>query len=602
MRGTHIYILLLIIFTLAGCGNKDYDRMLSNADSLLFSSATTNDNIAQAQLLLDSLAEKESSLTRRQRAHFILLTATSLKAKGDTLPNDSLMQIMTDYYTSHGAKNTRMKAYYLRGYSLFQREKNLQALDYYNQAISYADTTDVECDFRQLAIIHVQKADILRRHLLMYKSIEENRIAYRCAMKAKDTVLAVMCYGFPTESYDLLQKKDTMLLVAKDAYNLAKKYNLPQQAATNAGSIAYALIDLKRFDEVKPYIEEYEAHSGMFDEEGNIDKGFETHYYVKALYYIGINKLDSALFMLNKKFPKTSINNIECYYRGMLALYKKKNQIDSIAKYADLTHKATDEHYLESHAAQFINSENAFNYNYYKQKIVEKQRQVTKIRYILYIIMSSATLITMLFVLWYRNRKQRIRENIKQLRELYRIKEEEISQEKEDIVKLQQHEFKTLIKEKENHLIRLNEEKNQLYEVINKKDKLLSTYRQKRKEATLKPNVEEMLSDNFDYQQLLEYVARPLGIFSEEIIGRIICEFDNAHPYFRQFVTSHYPKVTSTEYTICVLIRLGLKPGNVGTVLNIQSSNLSKIRSRLLSKIFKKEGGSSVFDKEIRKI
>ena len=79
-------------------------------------------------------------------------------------------------------------------------------------------------------------------------------------------------------------------------------------------------------------------------------------------------------------------------------------------------------------------------------------------------------------------------------------------------------------------------------------------------------------------------------------------EFDKALPAFMQFIISNYPQISIEERRICMLVRLGFKPGDIGRIMNIPPVRMSKVRSCLMQKIFHRDGGSRSFDKKISEI
>ena len=74
-------------------------------------------------------------------------------------------------------------------------------------------------------------------------------------------------------------------------------------------------------------------------------------------------------------------------------------------------------------------------------------------------------------------------------------------------------------------------------------------------------------------------------------------------------VESHYPSfalriktcqsIGRNEYQICVLTKLGFRVNDIIYLTQTSSSNVTNMRSRMMSKIFGKEGGAKEFDARI---
>jgi hypothetical protein len=60
--------------------------------------------------------------------------------------------------------------------------------------------------------------------------------------------------------------------------------------------------------------------------------------------------------------------------------------------------------------------------------------------------------------------------------------------------------------------------------------------------------------------------------------------------------------INETELRICLLIRLRFVPLEISNIMDLTRQNVANIRTRLLLKIFKKQGRSKDFDYQIRKL
>ena len=59
------------------------------------------------------------------------------------------------------------------------------------------------------------------------------------------------------------------------------------------------------------------------------------------------------------------------------------------------------------------------------------------------------------------------------------------------------------------------------------------------------------------------------------------------------------PNISRNEYQVCVLTKLGLRVGDIAYLTGNSSSNITNIRSRMMTKIFGEEGGAKDFDARI---
>lgn len=104
------------------------------------------------------------------------------------MTNDSLAEVLVNYFDRHGTSNERMRARYILGRTYFCMGELPRALEMYNEAISCADTTASDCDFAKLSRIYAQCAAIFDRQIQPRSQIKVLQIAEMCARKARDTL------------------------------------------------------------------------------------------------------------------------------------------------------------------------------------------------------------------------------------------------------------------------------------------------------------------------------------------------------------------------------------------------------------------------------
>ena len=107
--------------------------------------------------------------------------------------SDSLQRILVDYFNRHGSANEKMLANYLLGRAYYDMGETPLALHYYHEAIDCADTTDANCNFKQLGRIHGQTAWLFLDQKATWNALEEYDEAQKYALIAKDTLTWISC-------------------------------------------------------------------------------------------------------------------------------------------------------------------------------------------------------------------------------------------------------------------------------------------------------------------------------------------------------------------------------------------------------------------------
>lgn len=155
---TYIPILVLLLAVcLASCDSAETRQRISVTDSLAEASPRA------AIALADSLAPGVAS--RGSRMRLALIKAKAQNKLGMRLHKDTI-SMLARYYDSHGSANERMLADYITGCYYKRRGEAPMALQYFQSAISKADTTDKQrCDYKTLSRVYGQMGDLFQKKL-----------------------------------------------------------------------------------------------------------------------------------------------------------------------------------------------------------------------------------------------------------------------------------------------------------------------------------------------------------------------------------------------------------------------------------------------------
>ena len=74
------------------------------------------------------------------------------------------------------------------------------------------------------------------------------------------------------------------------------------------------------------------------------------------------------------------------------------------------------------------------------------------------------------------------------------------------------------------------------------------------------------------------------------------------YPGFKDLISKHEFAINDKELKTCLLIRIGVKPTNIGSMLGVASSYITELRTKLLQKLFGMSGSSKSFDKLLKAI
>ena len=560
------------LLSVVSCGQQAADRDIAAADSL--SEAAPQ----RAMTLIDSL-EGESAMNKSRHMKLLLLKAKVRNKLAMPMSTDSLKYI-ADYFDKHGDSNERMLAYYILGCAYFDGKDAPMALQYFHEAAAKADTTDSSCDFLTLHRIHAWSAEILKSQFAFSDAFHENSLAFKYAMKAKDTLNAIITYEKKSNIYNALGISDSAIFIRKKLYGLYSKYGYEKEAVRSLGLLINYGVENKELSDVKHYINLYEHKSGNFNNKGDIKKGVEIYYVTKGRYLAEINELDSAEYYF-RKCARTAKNysDLKYCFDDLADIYRKRNRPDSVAKYADLARMMTDSAYAQMSTEHLQQMQAMYNYNRYRQTAEEAEKDALRTKYISIIIIMAimaAAIGGALAVRTYIMRKRRARVD-------------EIKEYKRKI-----NELETSRAELESINSGLNAEVNRMIEEKTKKIDILKTEYEKNFNNVKDKDLFECEPIVIQIRWKARKTTKPMD---KDEISRLKELFKDYSP-----LSNWENTLNNNEYLICLLVRLDFVPAEICILTDLSSSNISNIRKRLLEKMTGREGSPKDFDKYIKSL
>ena len=561
------------LLSVVSCGQQAADRDIAVADSL--SEAAPQ----RAMTLIDSL-EGESTMNKSRHMKLLLLKAKVRNKLAMPMSTDSLKDI-ADYFDKHGDSNERMLAYYILGCAYFDGKDAPMALQYFHEAAAKADTTDSNSDFLTLHRIHAWSAEILRSQFAFSDAFHENSLAFKYAMKAKDTLNAIITYEQKANIYKLKGNIDSVISIREKLYGLYSKYGYKRETAYSLGPLIDIYAKNGNISKAKHALDLYEKMSGRFDKYGKIKKGLEIFYAIKGYYYLSINDYDSARLCFDKCLKTTSNypNDFGYSYEGLTELYKKLHRPDSVAKYSELTRQMSDTIYARMSTEHLQQMQAMYNYNRYRQTAEEAEKDALRTKYISIIIIMAimaAAIGGALAVRTYIIRKRRAR--VDEIKE-YKRKINELEMSKAELESINNG---------------LNVEVNRMIEEKTKKIDILKTEYEKNFNNVKDKDLFECEPIVIQIRWKARKTTKPMD---KDEISRLKELFKDYRP-----LSNWENTLNNNEYLICLLVRLDFVPAEICILTDLSSSNISNIRKRLLEKMTGREGSPKDFDKYIKSL
>lgn len=618
MSGKRLFVYHKIIITLIpvcaalicflSCGDTKAMRNVATADSL------TEVNQQEAVRFIDSVARADKGMSRNGRMKLLLLRMKALNKLDCPLDTDTLASLVK-YFDRHGSANDRMLANYILGCYYIGKGNSPEAMRYLHLAAEAADTTDAGCDWRTLHKVHVHTAQQLMYQNALMDAIDENTLALKYAMATKDTFNAIITLEQRSNIYLNQKQDDKAFDIKSKLYGMYKNHGYAKEAAISLGMLVRMQAERGNLAEAKRCIDIYEKESGLIDSNDNIEKGRESYYVNKAIYLTKVNKLDSAEYYFRKCVNTTNqLNNQKDCYIGLSDLYKRRHNLDSVAKYSDLARITTDLMYAEMNTTHLQQMRAMYNYNEYKLSAEVYKRKALSARLTTIIIALVVSILAICVAVYIRKkRKARRMEVLKYERSIAEL--EKARQELYTVNERQQAEMARMIKEKtdeierqrktdESYIHELERSRDALYDLSEKqkaefnrliraKDTQIDQlYQEKQKyEIKTKANNINKYSDEPIVKQLKYHARHDFTPMTKEEVSRLKELFVGEERFSKiENIVNEY------EYQVCMLIRTGFTPSDICILMNSSKSSIANVRKKLYTKLMGRNGSSKDFD------
>lgn len=359
---------------ITACVNPKSGEVLAEAERLMQVSPDS------ALLVLEQAEKEATTYPHRNCMRYLLLRAEAMNKAYLPLDSITYMNEVLDYYLSHGNREERMRACYLMGSVWRDRGNSPLALQYFRDAIGEADTTATDCDYAQVSRIYAQMARLFDRQRYPQMELEQWKQAMRYALLAKDTLMYIQCQEYIGDAYFLLGKEDSVVYFTQQAYRNYSKYGRKDWAAATQIVMADYYLRHDSLTKAKQALDEYRKNSGFFESNGNVFSGHEIFYYYIGEYYEKIARLDSAVFYYRKllNYP-ADIMNAESGYKGLMSVYTRMHEVDSVAKYAHLFANANDTANLRNSANEISRTQALYDYSESQRIAVEKSEEARRL-------------------------------------------------------------------------------------------------------------------------------------------------------------------------------------------------------------------------------
>ena len=609
----------------AACSERrEYRDALSRAE------AAMGEHPDSALLILDSLGLHEKEFGKHFRMQYLLHRTNAQSKTYVKFTSDSLAKELVDHFDSHGTTNERVLAHYLLGLAYSDMGEAPQAISSFQDAIDAADTTVADFDFYTLGSVYSQMATICHRQLLLTNEIEARRKASHYNIRANQIQWAIYNQAMSSGAYILLNKKDSAEIILKAALEQYCKHGFTQQALRFSKTLLYLYTEHpKRLAEAKALMDEFETNSDLFDEYHELPPSQRQYYDYKGKYFEGINLLDSAEYYYRKIYFKgIDFVGQDPMFKGLLSVFSKRHQADSIAKYARLFGIANDSSIAIKDRDVVAQMASNYNYSRYQLKAVENEKKFYQTLSLL-IGLSVCFVLIILAIFFAVKRYKQIQER-KRLELIKRHQEEEarIKAVLNETTEEYNRKVESLQILEETHRLANVEATKTISELRTEKDNYQTEFAKAQQTITEANTIYEQekakltdeiasLSEKIESYKREQGMAVALrkkdGLESESIIVKLreMAEkpkdtmTEDDFTLLEQTISNYYPalildlkqntKFSHADRQVCIMTALKFRPGDIVNLTGLTSSKVTNAKEKINQHLFGTKSASSLY-------
>lgn len=587
MKHPACYIILFVVVLLASCGaDRDSVRLLQQADSLL---SVRPDSM---KAVLGTWADSIGHCPERVRMYYNLLRVKADDKAYVTHTSDSLILSIVRYYREQRDKTHLPEALYYAGRTYSDLKDAPRALEYYQRAIDVMEHEELT-DYNLLSRIYSQMGTLFFYQELYDELPDVLRKAYQCDLILKDSANLVFDLRDIGRSFAAVERQDSAIWYYNRAGEMAQYMQDSILLSMVYGELAGFYVDWGNYPAACEKLQiAWQAVDTL---------SMPMYYNNTAKYYYNTNQLDSAVYYYRKKLSLHSYSHKASAYQGLAKIARERGDVTQAMEYYDL-YMLYDDSLKQSIRTETIHKIDAL-YNYHKfekENIKLKKENFNHRNLILFLILVALFSLLLFAVFWQKNKRKEQtmllqQEKLKRQQEkLKQYSQEQIEENKKKIEELS-WQLENAVKGSDQLRMDLLMAKKEQFEKDNQRIEEMQEIQRRAEGDLYETDVYIKFQDVATGKKMPKCITtddwRGLQNHVDETYGGFILRLKELCPY-----------ISEKELQICLLIKIGITPTQMATIMFCSKQDISSVRSRLYAKLSGVKGSSKQCDQLIQSL
>ena len=570
-RVRDILLAVVAVMMAVACGES---RHIS--DTLQQAEAVMQEYPDSALTLLQAINPDELTTDRGRAMHALLLSQAYDKNYID-LTDDSLITIAVDYFAPTNDHHYAMLAHYYQGRVLYNANKlaesSVALINAENHALKIND------DF-YLGMIYAVMSSIDNYSYNFEEELKHALKSFEHYSKTTFDLHTAYAQLYLGRAYNNCHQFDKSSAIYK---NVIENPIINQDTSTLCQAI-------QEYAHVKFVEKEYGTSKHMMLSVLNKYKQpiDAVEYGQLGYIYACENKLDSSLYYLSiGEKIMISQQDSASIARGKYNYYIAQNDYKNALKYEQEQIAIQNNSTKTVWQQAVVKSQRDYLDQKNKVIIAERKLQQTYA----FIVLGALIILIISLIIYLRNKRIKVNAKIIKLQKILEWQKSN----SEDQLKINNQTIRNL---KEQLMQTTDKNSDLQIELKQKTIELAEANKLIQQQLQLKELADTNIRSSELYKMMRNFILHGKAVTSLEHWEKIFNLIDGFYPHFRDTLYS-LCKISDIEIKVCVLIKIGFTPTEIAILTSSSKSNISSIRSRLYTKIFKKNGVSKDLDEFI---
>lgn len=544
-----------------------------------------------------------------------LVDIDSALMKGDYRKGEILLDEYEDQLSDVESEDVLMYHKLMRAFLRYRMGKESNRISLMDSICNHYDQEDTKTEYALSSLII---GDAYRRIREYSESIEH-------LLKAEETALAIkneniLCWVYRQRGkvyYDQLmyedaqyyfQKHDSLAMVLQDVRQMILSAEEMGVVYTLKGDVDSTILSYKRsinlaksrkdssffLPQTRARLYDIYIQIEEYDSVKNVMPCDSMNYDNWAYYYKGVGDVDSAIYYFHKCLHNyNAITDRRCL-RELIGLEKNRGNLKEVVSLYEQLAVTEDSIKKLDKEVETKRTQARYDYEQMKQQRDELARKKERIDWIIVVSLSFILLLIVTAYLYLSNK--------------WKDKQAELSREK----RLRQEE-ENKRKQSEKQLTENLQQQAQLKQQLEKAEQDEETFKRLQTEADLlaaenqvieaRQKRHRLLLDEFQNSDLYRRIKQNTGnrdfkLRDEEWL-QLSASLDNVYDDLTKRILN-LANLNPTELRVVYLLKIGVQPADMATILCKSKSAISMIRTRMYEKIFGKTGTATALDEYIQ--